>query len=883
MPDHSLTGITPHRTVSVRWDIAQDLLVEPATILGRDSGSIFPSALSNVERLKSGVFVLAPENDLSILHESATAHQYILKLEDHWTYSPICVEVPRQRALSELSGVAVGGDVASTGDWYITKRIAAGTSWSQPLSPVEAGPAFATSNYPLDPLAMAPKTGIFESNQGFLVRLIVTGAAHGNADVIFSFRFGGEITAQGYGKFELLIRGDGTLTLFEKRAGAWVEVASWPCSDAHRLSGGSLTLRIIPHWPEWIEFKTFAGTGLDSGLRSISDASMRDQMTTGARDVVSGNYAVKVDRPAAISEIGGTKSIRPITGEGGILVSVRRDSLLHFQISRIAYKASGTLTDRAFVIPVGVAAAHIARIKMKGFETTGLTSIVGSLETAGGGALTPANENFVLNGTSYSYTGWVTPGGLNKMRALVTLTNSQTAGSRWQTPSFTGYDIIRQAEIRNFAPGEKTGGNLRGLSITGPGYQPDHESCALDISDPTDALAAVRVRKTPVLVETTFDAADQSKKAALFRGQTGRITASLQGKHDEVYPRESWRRLDCDLVGMWDRLATNRFLHQQLNLSDESSHPLLKDGNARLAWRVSDAIWYLTYIAGFPASQISVPVDDIRFFATKTDSSEDSLILQPGTYTPHLITHWAAFYLNAFYIFDAGAGSAGMWRLLRPPTGSETPIWSFTLEECPAGKLAHLSKSYGANISPVLHVDGSRYLKYTVPPEGNVVSVIGRTLPIAGGGGKTLYQQQINYKSWASPEFPGLADPTSPDWLGYISPVPVVDPSLPTQEAVNFVCRRKYELSAHGRVYHQFAAELVLVNVDATDPLYTTRTHRPLRVGDVVNMVDMDGVPTKCVVHSANFSIDSSTKSANQLAFYELEEFRPDFTVGGWR
>jgi hypothetical protein len=36
-------------------------------------------------------------------------------------------------------------------------------------------------------------------------------------------------------------------------------------------------------------------------------------------------------------------------------------------------------------------------------------------------------------------------------------------------------------------------------------------------------------------------------------------------------------------------------------------------------------------------------------------------------------------------------------------------------------------------------------------------------------------------------------------------------------------------------------------------------------------------------VHSANFSIDSSTKSANQLAFYELEEFRPDFTVGGWR
>jgi hypothetical protein len=67
------------------------------------------------------------------------------------------------------------------------------------------------------------------------------------------------------------------------------------------------------------------------------------------------------------------------------------------------------------------------------------------------------------------------------------------------------------------------------------------------------------------------------------------------------------------------------------------------------------------------------------------------------------------------------------------------------------------------------------------------------------------------------------------------------------------------------------------VNAAAVEPtVYTTRTHRPLRAGDVCGLKDRAGTTTKCVIHSANIYYE---KSHAMSAFYEMEELRVGATI----
>ena len=896
MPNLDLSGITPHRTVTVTWDKTQNVLQEAATIWRRTSGnSIFPSSETNIEELASKVRVLAPENDLTIAHESDTANKpYIIRLED-WHFAPCLKEVPRQRILSELLGVDPGPDVSTTGDWWITKRIGGGDTWDQKLEDVEPGPTF-SPNYPLDYVAETPISGTHTFNQAYLIRCIIPTAVHTSLDYIFSIRFGNEIHADGYGLFELVFTGWGVVRLYEKipAQGGWIHVNKWRISDYRDWTGGGagFTLRIIPHWPQFIEFKTFSAGGIDPHIGFLNDATVESNLIRTSEQHAFGSKAHKVERPARVSLIGSGPNLRPITGEGGIKIAMRRDIRALFQVAKVAFKSSGQFTDRPFIVPSGVASQKLARIRVIGYSPTvdnvALASMSGSLEAADGTALTPASESFTLNGDSTSYTGWNPPGGPNKMRAVVTLTNHETAGSRWHTPSFEGYEIQRQAVINTVSLGEKTGGELQSAFIMGPSYRPDTESCNLVIEDPSNELPTVRTRRSPVLIETTFDAADQTKKAVLFSGFTGRVTAALKGKHGRTWPRESHHRLDCELIGHWEMLTANRFNYQQINLADGASNPAGRAGEAKLAWRVTDAIWYFLYLSGYPATALDIPTDNIRFFVDPKGTDKDALVIQPGTENLGVLAvEFARDYLNKALVFDGGAGASGtgMWRLISSPPFSTPPLCSFTLAECAASKLAHLSASYGLlegkPIYPILDVDGAEYRSYNVRPRANVLTVKGRVKSISSGGQNHFWNQAINFTSWSAPGHESLAEPDdNPDWLGTIRPIEIIDETLPTQEAVNFMTRRIFEVACRGRRLHQFAAQLVLADVSASETFHSSRTHRPLRPGDPVNLVDMDGIATRCIVHSASFSID---KSPIQLGFYELEEFRPASTIGGWQ
>jgi hypothetical protein len=869
--------------------VAETVLVETANIWRREGKEIFPEDLENLEKLGSGVWVIRPENDLAFLHERESAHQYIMRLEQ-FNASPLLVEYPAQRVASELLDVDASADVAASGDWYITKRIPAGESWEQPLSPVEAGPVVNSPHYPLDTMMMGPRTGSLEPNSGFIIKVLIPGGFLQTGDYLFSFRFGGELIGSaspplntGFGRFEMILSGSGTIFLYEKISGSWEKVAEWQSSAYKDLSGSALIFRVLPHFPRYIEFRTFASVGVQSSLQELHAPGIIGAIATTGRHITIHEHTHIVENRGSQATFGGSVFLRPITGEGPIVIRVRRDLRLAWQVARLAFRQQGVLTDRAFRVPYGVADAKILRIHAKGYNqqvsidpSTALTTMTAIVEEADGTALTPASESVTLNGQSFAFTGFFPPGGSNKCRAVITLTSLQVAGARWHSPALEAYHVVRNPHTVTLTTTENTNGEVQSVSIQGAGYHPEHEAATLVVDDPRNLLTTVRNRKTPVIIETTYNSGGVDK-SIIFRGYTGRVTASQRGKIGTTYPSPDWRQLNCELVGMWDRLSANRFWHQQINLADATTSLRGGVGNSRVPWYVTDFIREAIWMSGFPDAQINVPHVDLRFFLPKNSDTTDGFVIPPGTNLAELLVSVARDYLNHYLVFCPNAGADGQWRLLSPPTGAETPLWTFTLEAAAAGKLAHLAASYGSNISPILSIEGSDYRSFTVPPEGNALTVTGRTQPASQGALEALQQQDMNFRSFRAPGFTSQADPTSIDWLGYIKPIEYSDPTLETQGAVNFVTRRIANLALYGRRMHSFTAQAVLVNAAAVEPtVYTTRTHRPLRAGDVCGLKDRAGTTTKCVIHSANIYYE---KSHAMSAFYEMEELRVGATI----
>lgn len=889
MAKQDVGAITRHRVTNVRFDPSETVLVETANIWRREGKVIFPESTTDVEQLKSGCWILRPENDISILHEREDAHQYILRLSDA-TASAVCVEVPGQRKQTELSGTSPSADVATTGDWYITKRVQAGESWNQPLTPAEAGPTLTDEHFPLDPVMMWSNTALFDANTGFIVKVVLPGSRLANPDYLFGFRFGGELIGSGmitppesygFGRFEVILDGAGNLLLFERVNGAWKRHRAWKFLSFDQIAGSAFIMRILPHPPRYLEIRAYAAASSEPIGQEVADYAVAGDIIAAGENVRRRELLHIIDNRGRHAAFGNTVFLRPITGPGNVVVSVRRDLRPAWQVARIAYREEGTITDRAFRVPYGVANQHILRIRVQGYnhiapDTETVTELSGIVQGASGGALTPANENVSLNGQSYAFSGFTPPGGTGKCRAVLTLTNLEDAGQRWHTPVVEGYHVIRNPHTVVNSTTEVTA-EPKGVSIQGVGFHPDREGATLQIEDTKNLLGTVQTRRTPVIVETTYDSADQTKKCILFRGYTARVTSTQRGKTGKTYPSPDWKSMRCELVGMWDRLNANRFWHQQINLSDASTSLRGVSGTARVPWKVTDFIREVIWMCGFPDAQINIPDIPITFFAAKSSDAQDSYLIPPGTRLSDLLPAVSRDHLNCYLVFDANAGSDGQWRLLAPPNATSPALWTFTLEACAAGKAPHLSASYGSNISPILEIDGAEYRSYPQYPEANVITVTSR--PMAGASSvDTFVQQEMNFKSFRAPGFTSQADPTSVDWLGMIQEVAYTDPTLETQEAVNWVTRRIANAVLYGRRIHSFAAEAVLIDAATAEPsVYTTNTHRPLRAGDVVNLKSRTGATTRCVVQSMNVSYE---KTVHQVAFYELEEFRSGMVVG---
>lgn len=875
MPGSPLHGtLTEGRRTLVTWGLTEEVLAEPSFVMRRYGRQMSPTAISNVERLASGVWILTPIGGRSEIHELDALQADTLRLADVNAASTF-TEVAMNRRLDELTGIGAAGTVAATSDYFFTKRVAAGASWN---ATVPGGPtqvSLPTANYPMDRVLVAKNP--HDAQTSYQFSLLAPGTAISSPDWLATFYFGGSLIGvstaahTGYGAFALSLAGTGRARLQEWVDGAWTLVNEWRFEQVGQGAISAISVRIVPHFPRHIEFRTIT-TAFDDGLLNEL-AAIGKLAIKAARNDTSGVTAFvhDVTNRGALAAGPSANELLPITGIGPVALDVRRDLACRVQIHRLQFPSSGTLSDGAFTLPVGVVADRLAKLTLLGYDyypdgLTAGTSFSGVLQTAAGAALATAAETYTLGGASHTFAGYVPAGGTNAVRARFTLQNLETPGARWHSPALVAYEVERRPVIQSYEQGEFTGGILREFSITSAGYQLDHESASLTIDDVSNQLGALRTRgKIGCRLEISYpaDAYGPTGATIAFEGYGSRITAKRRGKIGREYPSPLWYQFDAELTGKQDRLQ-GRFFMTRRYFNDEATSPsgrTQRTGGPPLPWKVTDAVRVVLQDNGVSDNRMSIFDDDIRLWVRSNQDAEGTLVVPPGTSVTEYLTRIARDYLNAALIFDPNAGSSGMWRLVQPPDGTEPIRWNFVTPPPAGNRLSHLSASYGASTGPCFEIQF-----HPVAPEGNVLTFSGGNRP---GTATRVQWQLVNPASWNSPVHPSSANIDDLDHLGFIQPIEYVDVTVTDPAAALFFARRLYNLACRGELWAEWTGELVLI-APSDDPLLTVRKRRMLRTGDAVTI---DGA--RYIIESVNPAVK---KSHMMTAHYSARLFRPGLT-----
>ena len=721
------------------------------------------------------------------------------------------VQAPAFRQESDLPGVTYAGDVQSTGDLFYQKQVAAGDSWDAAAYRLAAdqaaypSPTAGAEDAPMDRVAVG--TAALGDRSDLFLRFVVPGGKLRAPDHVLTFFFAGP-PMFGLGQWAIAFGGDGFADVYEKALdGTWAEIERLVYSPAHQVGRVPHLVHIAPQTV--LNNPKLSGMILFEFTLAKSPASATNAY---GRFVPPGAEA----KQAVISITKNLLSVSPTP----VRIDIRRDLRVAFQVSRAAYRNSGSLTDDVFSASFFPTSAQPLLLAWDA-DAPGGCSVTGHLLDAGTGlelASAGSLGGFPLYAPAYPN------------RAYVAKFDFVGTGS--DTPTLMSYRVQRDAVLGTQRTTETDLSPVAtSLAITGADEDPSHESAVVHLSSSSGIADA---GEHVVQIETEYDLADPTKRAVLFRGSI--VLPECQ------FVTSARLHFRLSAVGMWQRLA-------------ESLSPIRfnfgLDYQAGLPFKVTDALRTLFALAGFGDESVDIPDLPIRLFAS---GDADGLLLEPQVSLGDLIVRYARDYLGYLVIADA---SVGRWRLVPLGAGSEI-LASFVSGASGAGGPPHVLGGYPAATGFIRRRSHRTWIK---PPVGNVVIAFGSASAAAGKGIPQLYKQVV--VNPVSFDFGGAAtaDPTSIDYLGRMRPIYQYLPAQAGADAVAWVARRVYDASCHGRRLHSFQAPLMLV-ADPGDPLLVGC--RPLRVNDAVTV---DGVP--CRLRNVN---PAFAKDAHQYAFYEAEE-----------
>lgn len=346
-------------------------------------------------------------------------------------------------------------------------------------------------------------------------------------------------------------------------------------------------------------------------------------------------------------------------------------------------------------------------------------------------------------------------------------------------------------------------------------------------------------------------------------GQSVTTPYNIEG-HEYPHPDAYQLVLNCpgEVARLRRKLLPFRFVAQDTS-SGSFAQPL----------KATDAVYLLMNEGmGVPDEELDIPDLPQRLF--EEAGGENLQSVEPGNPAFDVVKEIVSDYTGGYLIRDKNAfndpGSydpedpdvRGMWRMLlkhRPPYNNLLKIHRF---HPGPGKLPTDLRNYpdetgegGQVIKGTFGIHGTETITRE-PPEGNLVQVFGGS----GGGSSVglmhsgmLTQVAFNPVSFNYLNLPSdhvfYPNPDSPDFLGEAVQIQVYDPTLTTQEAVDWVTRRVFDSACFGRDVRKVTIALQLVT-DVND----TKQVRPRmpRFNDPVLYQHPDGAFYQYLVASVS-------------------------------
>jgi len=863
-------GLTPNRTVAIDFDIEEQVLIsEGYQIVRRGDEVANPSALAagpttaspNMRfQKRKGVWTLATvQGDISNLHEYTDVIGLTIRPSmgtlgtffNSLTSSTVAAmqELQHWRQKSELPGMAYSAAIAAYGDYWHTKRVPGGASWTPSVAVgTYSNVAELSVDVPLDRLFES--TNAYPADQAFFIRWQVAGLKLNAPRYIWSFYFG---------QYALAFMGTGTVKLYEycqDAGGTWVWRArdQWQYSQPSSVSDQYHSMMIEPHLDDRGR-KTITFTNVDSGTSPQLGGVESTLSTVGVA-----SEHVYVRNPLVIGTDQDPAGPPNVTTSDKIRYDVRRDIRgFKLQPSRLGWATSGTLTDLPGLLPN---------------PFPGVTPIVSLDATIPAGcSITPTVKDAD------------TLGAWNPSTSTKPYVEFAFVGTGYVSPVLHGYRVVWPEQVETVSPGvfTFTGSSktqvLNSWSFVGAEKDPSHRSGNVVVSDLS--YTATRLYKRGefgVRVYTTFTppstdtAAPSSIEVTLFRGYCIEPEAVRIGKHGATFPHAMAHRFKCPMYGMWARLYERV---QDNTMRTFQVDPTVTTAN--VPWKATDACKKMFYKAGFAASEVAMPDYAYRLFNGSVEKLDDWTI-QAGSHYADIIVRIFRDYLGSVPYWEDNAGENGQWIEVVPPNlngvGSFTPVAHFVSEP-----LAGVP----TNTPPHLALPGNTYLAVgesrfrIVPPSNNAVKVI---CPVALNDSKsmaTVANWAINPKSVTVPGSSISPDPDDPDYLPRFRPLYLYDQGCytrhdpksatdgidleATQRAVDLKVSRLYDFICHARLLRPIRAPLVFIK-DASIATSASYGYRLLRLYDLVTY------------NGENYYVQScdpdGSMAETQMATYEL-------------
>ena len=777
-----------------------------------------------------------------------------------------------------LTGVTLSG-AASGGSPMWQKRLSAGANWNSALDEDQKAYPSPNTSEDVAPMDRVAKTsGNFYPDDAVLLRFYVPGSPVTASGPLVTLYFtgpaGDDDAATGCGQYALKLNGDGLAVVYERKVGVlsssmWQKRHSfrWCPPQAvyaamHSIAVGSDTVHLSSP-DRYVGRRIYFRTSMGPTTRSNTLLENLIVAAVDAIDSRSGFFDSVYDVP---------RLTQAATEVAPVRIDARRDVRVIAQVQKATYPTSGSLTDDVFSLSFFPTTDELFYVEWYATTPSGCAVDVKMYDAdtdveLSNGTVTISDE---LGGQK-TYT----PNDRQRNYYLkATLT-----GDGSKTPLLTEVRLFRNPVVETSPattpktfPTARTGlpkDAIRTVNVSGPGDDPSHETMSLTVQDFVGGLDFLKVRSgMPVVVKTTYDA-NGSNKSVLFRGFVQNARGSKKFGGGRNYPDPWAYEWDVSAVGQWRRLqehlAPKRFVWF--------------DQSAGAPYKVTDAITLLIKSTGVPAADIDVADLPLRLFS----QDGQDLVLEPGTPISDVIVRLAFDYLGAYIVFDANAGTNGKWRLLQAKEAPYNVLARFEHAHPGNGKVYadgayadDTDTSPGGNTQTIKRTFIRRKtLEHWVePPEGNIVSVFGGARNAGAQaqghqGFALLTQVLVNVAGYdflnlgsAHAKYP---DVEGADYLGRMVPIQVYDPSLSTQEAVDWVCKRIYRAACFSHKYLSFEAPLILVT-DADDAEQTNP--RPLRFYDIVEVRNEanDGYD-KYIVASCS---PAYTRDKVQMARYTL-------------